>query len=253
MLKHLTLLLVCFFAVSNCALADVLIVADEFPAMETLAAKLKSDEHIDSKVISQKDLPENLSSFDAVVVYIHKDLSEKAENAFIAYALGGGKLVLLHHSISSGKRKNAHWFSFLGVALPEGDVNHGGYKWIEGVSLDLVNLNPNHFIMTNKVTYSEHIAYTNSNSSLPRGDLPAFKLDDSEVYLNHLLDGSRTILMGLKFTDEKSKTVYMQPHAGWIKPAGKGTVIYLMPGHTKRDFENQTYGRIVLNAVTCKP
>src|SRR5262249_3708978 len=104
--------------VATTALADVLIVADEFPAMEVLASKLKSDENISSKVVSQKDLPEKLSAFEAVAVYIHKDLSETAENAFISYALGGGKVVLLHHSISSGKRKNAHWFSFLGVSLP---------------------------------------------------------------------------------------------------------------------------------------
>jgi type 1 glutamine amidotransferase len=45
----------------------------------------------------------------------------------------------------------------------------------------------------------------------------------------------------------------MQAHAGWIKSAGKGTVIYLMPGHTKNDFENPTYGRIVLNALIYKP
>ena len=241
------------FAISHCAFAEVLIVADEFPAMETLASKFKSEEHLDSKLISQKELPENLSAFEAVVVYIHKDLSEKAENAFIAYALSGGKLVLLHHSISSGKRKNAHWFSFLGVALPEGEVAHGGYKWIEGVSLDLVNLNPNHFIMTNKVRYPEHVGFTNANSSLPRGNLPGFKLNESEVYLNHVLDPSRTILMGVKFTDEKSGAVYMQSHAGWIKSAGKGVVIYLMPGHTRHDFEDPTYSRIVLNALIYKP
>jgi Uncharacterized protein conserved in bacteria len=238
--------------VATSAFSDVLIVADEFPAMEVLASKLKSEENIGSKVISQKELPENLAAFEAVAVYIHKDLSESAENAFIAYALGGGKLVLLHHSISSGKRKNAHWFSFLGVSLPEGDFNHGGYKWIEGVSLDLVNLNPNHFIMTNKVTYPEHIGYTNANTSLPHGDLAGFKLTESEVYLNHVLDPNRTLLMGLKYTGDKSGTTFMQSHAGWIKTAGKGTVIYLMPGHTKHDFENPTYGRIVLNAFVYK-
>jgi hypothetical protein len=253
MTKHAAFLLVSFFAIARCAFSEVLIVADEFPAMEVLASKLKSEEKISTKVISQKDLPENLSGFEAVAVYIHKDLSENAENAFIAYALGGGKLILLHHSISSGKRKNAHWFSFLGVTLPEGDYNHGGYKWIEGVSLDLVNLNPNHFIMTNKVTYPEHIGYTNANPSLSRGDLAGFKLNESEVYLNHVLDPSRTLLMGLKYIDDKSGTTFMQSHAGWIKTAGKGTVIYLMPGHTKHDFENPTYGRIVLNAFVYKP
>lgn len=250
MMKYIVILLVGFFAVSRCALADVLIVADEFPAMQVLAEKLKSEENISSKVISQKDLPENLAAFEAVAVYIHKDLSENAENAFIAYALGGGKLILLHHSISSGKRKNAHWFSFLGVSLPEGDVNHGGYKWIEGVSLDLVNLNPNHFIMTNKVTYPERVGFMATNPPI-RGSLAGFKLNESEVYLNHVLDSSRTLLMGLKYNDD-SGTAFMQSHAGWIKTTGKGTVIYLMPGHSKRDFENPTYGRIVLNAFIYK-
>lgn len=253
MIIRLAISFISFLAISRCAFADVLIVADEFPAMQVLAEKLKAEENINSKVIAQKDLPENLSGFQAVAVYIHKDLSESAENAFIAYALGGGKLILLHHSISSGKRKNAHWFSFLGVSLPEGDVNHGGYKWIEGVSLELVNLNPNHFIMTNKVTYPERIGYTNANASLPRGDLTGFKLNESEVYLNHVLDPSRTLLMGLKYTDQKSGNLFVQSHAGWIKTAGKGTVIYLMPGHTKQDFENPTYGRIVLNAFVYKP
>jgi len=253
MIIRLAISFISFLAISRCAFADVLIVADEFPAMQVLAEKLKAEENINSKVIAQKDLPENLSGFQAVAVYIHKDLSESAENAFIAYALGGGKLILLHHSISSGKRKNAHWFSFLGVSLPEGDVNHGGYKWIEGVSLELVNLNPSHFIMTNKVTYPERIGYTNANASLPRGDLTGFKLNESEVYLNHVLDPSRTLLMGLKYTDQKSGNLFVQSHAGWIKTAGKGTVIYLMPGHTKQDFENPTYGRIVLNAFVYKP
>jgi len=250
-MKQIVILLAVFFAFSRCTFAEVLIVADEFPAMQVLAEKLKSEENISSKVIAQKDLPENLSGFEAVAVYIHKDLSENAENAFIAYALGGGKLVLLHHAISSGKRKNAHWFSFLGVILPEGDVNHGGYKWIEGVSLDLVNLNPNHFIMTNKVTYPERVAFASTNPPI-RGSVAGFKLNDSEVYLNHILDPTRTILMGLKFIND-SGTPFMQSHAGWIKNSGKGTVIYLMPGHTKRDFENPTYSRIVLNAFIYKP
>jgi len=235
------------------AFGEVLIVADEFPAMQFLAEKLKSEENISSKVISQKELPENLAAFEAVAVYIHKDLSENAENGFIAYALGGGKLILLHHSISSGKRKNAHWFSFLGVSLPEGDVNHGGYKWIEGVSLDLVNLNPNHFIMTNRVSYPRQICFASTNASGQALRLPGFTLDHSEVYLNHVLSNPPTLLMGLRYMDQKTGVLYMQNRAGWIKPSGKGCIIYLMPGHTVEDFENTAYSRIVLNAVIFKP
>jgi hypothetical protein len=238
-------------ATLSSAVADVLIVADEFPAMEVLAAKLKNEAHIDSKLISQKELPANLAAFDAAIVYIHGALSEPAENAFIDYTRAGGKLVLLHHSISSGKRKNAHWFQFLGVLLPEGDVNQGGYKWIEGVTIELVNLNQNHFIMTNQVSYPATITYSATNAPVRR--LPGFKLDGSEVYLNHVHTEPRTLLMGLKYTDAKSGAVYLQDRAGWIKPAGKGWIIYLMPGHTRKDFENDAYGRIVVNAVLFKP
>ena len=45
----------------------------------------------------------------------------------------------------------------------------------------------------------------------------------------------------------------MQDRAGWIKSAGKGRIIYLMPGHTVADFENPAFGRIVLNAIIYKP
>src|SRR3954466_1633700 len=109
-LKYLAALSLLLSATVSVAVADVLIVADEFPAMEVVAAKLKSEEHINSKLISQTNLPASLAPFQAVLVYIHRELSEQAENAFIDYTKAGGKLVVLHHSISSGKRKNPHWF-----------------------------------------------------------------------------------------------------------------------------------------------
>ncbi len=233
--------------------ADVLIVADEFPAMQVLASRLKSEEQVSSQVISQKELPTNLVSFSAVVVYIHGALARQAEDAFIAYARAGGKLVLLHHSISSGKRQNPHWFPFLGVSLPEGDVKQGGYKWIEGVTLNFVNLNPNHFIMTNRLSYPARVSYQSTNAPTSDGPLPGFTLEGSEVYLNHVHTEPRTLLMGLKYTDAQTGTTYLQDRAGWLKPAGKGWIIYLMPGHTVKEFEDPAYGRIVLNAIIFKP
>jgi len=233
--------------------ADVLIVADEFPAMEFLAGKLKADEKVNARIVSQAELPVSLAAFEAVIVYIHGALGEKAEDAFIGYTKAGCKLVLLHHSISSGKRKNALWFSFLGVALPEGDLSQGGYKWIEGVSWDLVNLNPSHFIMTNRVDYPRQISFAITNGSALQRSLAGFRLDQSEVYLNHVLTEQPTLLMGLKYVDDKTAISYMQERAGWIKGSGKGWIIYLMPGHTVKDFENAAYGRIVLNAVIYKP
>ena len=245
-------LLVLFAPMARLLAGEVLIVADEFPAMEVVAAKLKSEEKVTSRLINQKELPADLKPFDAVVVYIHGALSPSAENAFIDYAKAGGKLVLLHHSISSGKRKNAKWFSFLGVSLPEGEVGKGGYKWIEGVSISLVNLAARHFIMTNSVHYPEDIAFASTNASRNSKSLAGFTLKESEVYLNHVHTEPRTLLMGIKYAGTNGVT-WMQDTAGWLKAAGKGTVVYLMPGHTKHDFENPVYGRIVVNAIIFKP
>src|SRR5882724_4182918 len=181
MFRFFVLFSVALAAMARNSLAEVLIVADEFPAMEFLAGKLKSEEKVSAKVVSQTEIPGSLDLFDAVVVYIHGALAEKVEASFIDYTRAGGKLVLLHHSISSGKRTNANWFSFLGVSLPEGDLSQGGYKWIGGVRFDLVNLNPNHFIMTNHVSYPARIAYATTNALVRDGSLPGFTLEHSEV------------------------------------------------------------------------
>jgi hypothetical protein len=249
---HRIIFAVVLLAFTRAAFCEVLIVADEFPAMQVVADKLKTQEKIESKLVWQTNLPPTLKDFQAVIVYIHRDLLPAAEDAFIKYANEGGKLVLLHHSISSGKRKNRNWFNFLGVSLPEGDVAQGGYKWIEGVDFQVLDLNPSHYITKNKTTWPEKVASSKANDSVAES-LPAFSLHDSEVYINHVHTGPRTILMGLKYTDLKSGTTYTQNTVGWLKQADKGWLIYLMPGHRKEDFQNPTYGEVVVNAVTWKP
>jgi len=241
-------------ATSLFAANQVLIVADEFPAMEYVGAKLKSEENITSQVVWQTNLPPDLSAFSAVIVYIHRGLNEAPEKAFINYTQGGGRLIVLHHSISSGKRKNKEWFKFLGVSLPEADVDAGGYKWIEGVTQTVVNLAPNHFITTHQVSYPEQVGFAAPAGTNDR-TLPGVTLEESEVYLNHVLaeDKSRTLLLGFKYTDAPTRKVFMQTHAGWLKPSGKGWIVYLQPGHSLHDLKNSTYERILLNAVIWKP
>ena len=102
-------------------------------------------------------MPADLSGYSTVAVYIHRTIGEPAEKAFIGYANAGGKLLLLHHSISSGKRPNKYWFPFLEIALPVGDVGEGGYKYYEGISMDLVNLAPKHYVTTHGVKYPERV------------------------------------------------------------------------------------------------
>ncbi|HNQ88717.1 MAG TPA: ThuA domain-containing protein [Verrucomicrobiota bacterium] len=253
MLKHLLLLTTALLGCHALAADDVLIVADEFPAMEQLAAALKAEDAIPSRVVAQTNLPSHLTGFSAVIVYIHGNLQARTEQALIEYTRDGGKLVLLHHSISSGKRKNAQWFRFLGITLPEGDVDQGGYKWIEPATLDLVALEPSHFITTHNVPYPKQIDWRDEQTGDPVRRLPGFTLHESEVYLNHVFTEPRTLLLGLKYADPKSGRVWMQPHAGWVKAAARGWIVYLLPGHSTKDFEHPAYRRIVLNAVIWKP
>jgi hypothetical protein len=233
--------------------ADVLIVADEFPAMELLAGKLKAAENLTSSIVSQTNVPPELSSFSAVIVYIHLGLDAAVERELIGYTRAGGMLVVLHHSISSGKRTNKDWFPFLGVSLPQGDLSQGGYKWIEPARLEVVNLAPGHFITTNGVKYPAKIPWHSPENPGSEEALPGFVLEDSEVYLNHQLVGPHTILLGFRYADPKSGKVYCQAHAGWTRQAEKGWIVYLKPGHSARDFAEAAYLRIVANAVVWKP
>jgi hypothetical protein len=229
-----------------------LIVADEFPAMEVLAAKLRAGAGTESTIVQQTQIPAGTAQYGAMIVYIHKTIGEPAEKAFIAYAEAGGKLILLHHSISSGKRPNKYWFPFLGVSLPTGDVAQGGYKYYDPVTMELVNLAPKHYITTHKVAWDGTTAYSSSGSGGGEKQCQSIVLPDTEVYLNHVFDGDRTILLGVKCKEPKSGITYMQDRGGWYRPAGKGWVMYFMAGHSGKDFEHSGYAQILVNAVAGK-
>jgi hypothetical protein len=235
------------------AAADVLIVADEIPAMEVLAKHWQQEAGVNVHIVTQSNLPPALTNFSTVAAYIHGTLKAPAENALIDFTTQGGKLIVLHHSISSGKRTNQDWFRFLGVSLPEGNVDQGGYKWIEPVTLEFVNLAPEHPITTGGVTYPTRIEYRNAPAGGGTQLLPGFVLKETEVYLNHVLTEPRTILLGFKYTDAKSGKIYMQDRAGWSRKAGRGWIFYFMAGHSARDFTDPTYARILVNALTFKP
>lgn len=226
-------------------------VADEFPAMEVLAKALKEQEGLNSKIIAQTDLSNDLSAFQAVVVYIHKELNVGPEEAFIQYTKNGGKLIVLHHSISSGKRKNKDWFSFLGLELPKAEEAAPAYKYIDDMNMDIVNLAPKHFITNHRVVYPAKIEYHQEGASKTKS-LPGFNFPKTEVYLNHHLLTPRTILLGFKFTDADGGE-YMQDRSAWCMKVGKGWVFYSQAGHYAEDFANPTYARILANAVIYKP
>jgi hypothetical protein len=247
----LPLLLAAFFQCLNLLAAQVLIVADEFPAMQELAGQLQKQEGLESKLVKQTELPADLKPFKAVVVYIHGKLLPEPEKAMVNYTKEGGKLVALHHSISSGKRTNTLWFDFLGVDLPKGDVDAGGYKWTEGVTLEIVNLATNHFLTTHKIAYETNFPFAEPQK--PARVLPGFTLHESEVYLNHQLKGERTLLLGLRYKDAKTGKEWAQAHAGWYRPSGKGWIYYLLPGHSIREFQHPAYVRMVINTIIYQP
>jgi len=226
------------------AAKPVLVVSDGVP-IQILAVQLKA-KGIPSETVTQESLPAKLATYPAVLVYVHAVLADAAEKAFINYANSGGKLIVLHHSISSQKRNNPEWLSFLGVKLPEGDVSEGGYKYYDPINLTVVNLAPKEWITNHDVHWESRTEYHGEDRDSV--DLPA-----TEVYINQVLDGPRTLLLGLKYRDQKSGAMYLQDTAGWYKKAGKGWVMYFMAGHSGKEFEDPVYSQILANAVNFKP
>jgi len=254
-------LLVCialFIAALTCGVSGpaggtgVLIIQDERPQMDVLAKFLEEKGKLPVTIVDQQNRPKELSSYKAVIVFIHKELAEQTERAIIDYTKAGGRLVCLHHSISSKKAENKFYFDFLGVQLNKGSMDEGGYAWKE-TSWTLVNINSRHYITNHNVQWKDQVTYASSDQPGVERLYPCTRLkDDSEVFINHrFTDGrDKTVLCGLIYTDRATGKTYMQDRGGWIKSQGKGTIVYLMPGHCVSDYQNENVAQMILNAVT---
>jgi hypothetical protein len=242
-----TLALLFAYTVSLPAAGRVLIVADEIPAMEILARQFEEKAKAETKIVTQAEMPASLEPFGTIVVYIHRELFPGPEKALLERTRGGGKLILIHHSISSGKRKNKEWFAALGVELPAGKLEDAGYGYYAPATFDVVNLAPDHPVTAKAVRYDRKVTFTDGK---PRD---SFTAPETEIFLNHKLSGPRTPLLGIKWTDPRSGKEYMQETAGWHMRLGKGSVFYFMPGHRAGDFEIPQYARILVNALEFAP
>jgi len=242
------------------AQSKVLVVMDERPQMEVLAGYLRDKGNIESAIVDQKTMPEDWSGFQAVIGYIHGRLDEKTELKIIDYTRGGGRFVCLHHMISSGKSKNRYYFDFLGIRMDGIDLARqpaepgGHYAWREGIEQTVVNLNPSHYVTGHEVQWPGKARFSTDSAS-SGSDCPAFALEDSEVYMNvKFTDGrDKTILLGFKYLDDRNKVLFQQATSGWIKPSGKGWIIYIQAGHSAHEYQHPAVARMVLNAVTWKP
>ena len=248
-MRRIFLLLMMVWAAASavCRAQGVLIVADEFHAMQVVAAQLEADTKVQTRIIGQTEMPPSMASYRAVLVYLHGELSPAAEHKLMQYANDGGDLIVLHHTISSRKRENKDWFNFLHIELPAKPFADGGYAYFDPVTYQVVNLAAGSPLMKG-VTFSEKVAFTDPAGGGER-TLPGTTFPDTEVYVNHVLTGEHTLLLGMKYTDATTGRVYMQDTAGWMMAAGKGTVFYFMMGHRFEDFQNAAYRRLLRNAV----
>jgi hypothetical protein len=239
----------------------VLIVMDEREQMEALAKYLKAKGQVDATIVDQKSAPQDWSPYDAVIGYIHGALQEPIELKIIDYTKKGGRYVCLHHSISSGKATNRHYFDFLGVRLPGGEISSqpavpgDHYAWRHDVDFTVVNLNPGHHITSHGVTWPDTVTYRPSDGPSAERAYPAFTLKQAEPYMNvQFTDGrEKTVLLGFKYLDDRNGALFMQDREGWLKPSGKGWIVYLQMGHTTQELEHPAVAQMVLNAVTWQP
>ncbi len=258
MIKLIIAGLICCYALSAYAQKKILIIQDEVEQMEVLSDFLaNNDNRIEVKIVDQKSLPEDFLKYGVVILYVHRELYEPTETKIIDYTKNGGRFICLHHSISSKKAENKFFFEFLGIQLDgteksnDAELPGEGYAWVEPVVLTIVNLNPHHFVTSNNISWEDKMLYQSSDFPGITREYPSISFPDSEVYLNHkFTDGrEKTVLLGLKFFDERNNQLFMQDRAGWYRKSGKGYIFYFMPGHSSLEFQNKNYSQMILNAI----
>lgn len=230
----------------------ILVVCDEREQMEVLGKFLGEEGKYEVQIVAQEDFPNDLSGYRGVFNFVHRPLTEKVEDALMAYALSGGRLITLHHGISSSKMLNKKWLPFCGVALLQGDREKGGWSVLGNVTAELVNLRPDHYITSHKVSYEESTDYIPSDFPSTEQTCSVLRLPRSEVFLNeHFTDGrEKEVLFGVKGADPETGKVYMQDRGGWFHRKGKGWLFYFQIGHGTADFQNRSYCQILLNCLT---
>jgi type 1 glutamine amidotransferase len=203
------------------------------------------------RINDQDNLPSSFASYDAVIMYVHKTLTEQSEKLLIDYAEGGGRLLVLHHGISFSKRENPRWLHFLGIHLEPRDASVNEWRVVMNAMHTVVNLKPGHFITTNGVSYERNVNYTGSDAPSKEKAFRAYDLLDTEIFLNqHFTDGrSKTVLFGFQCFDPVTKKTINQDRGGWIKHVGLGSTIYLNPGHAPSDYEHPAFSQIIHNCL----
>ena len=241
---------------------EAMILADHDDELPPLA-ELLTDIGYDLTRAGQKDKDLNLdglADFDVIFVYVHTRMVPDVERALIAYANGGGRLIVLHHALASAKMANPGWLDFLGVKLyPR---NHADHPWLVSgdVTHTMVRLIPDHFITTRKMKYDRRVEYQSPTRPSVKGTFDAFDLPETEIFHNQrLVDRpDRVCLFGYKQADEVARTLpdnipAMEDTSLWYMPTGRGWTFYLQAGHTTRDFMQPNFQQLIRNCLDWQP
>lgn len=234
----------------------VWVVADEFDQMKALGEFLQKKSNITLQLFEQKNFPAKIpSSIQGVIEFVHMKLDDPVAQTIMDYTLKGGKTVILHHGISSGKKETKGWYEFLGVNLDQSKEAKFPYHYFHDTDFSFVNLNPAHYITSHNVHYSQTIRYRSSDTPSEEKEYPALVFKNSEVFVNHAFTDGRekTVLFGFTCKNPQTGETIAQDRSGWCKPKGKGWIFYFHPGHITEDYRNSDFCQIILNCFTWKP
>ena len=246
--------LLAMLSVPASAQTKVLFLSDEKGELPVLTELLSENGYAVSE--ATQETPPEFTRFDAVIVYVHKPLTEPVETALIDYAQRGGRLLVLHHAIASAKMRNPRWLEFLGIGLSP--RNHPRHPWsVSGeVTHTMVNLAPRHWITTHGIDYDRTVEYHSKTRPKYRGRFKAFDLPNTEIFHNQrFTDGdAKTILFGylLEVKAAAALPANVPPceeTSGWLKRTGRGMVLYLQASHAAHDFKNKRFARVILNCL----
>jgi hypothetical protein len=115
---RLVMLLLCLVPIPTMAQSTVYAVHDTPEPMKTLRLSLSK---LGIRVVleDQKLFSQHMSSMrpQAILMYIHDEFDPAVERFLISYTEQGGRLIVLHHGMASGKMRSARWPGFLGVQI----------------------------------------------------------------------------------------------------------------------------------------
>ena len=234
---------------------ELMIVGDDWPPMQALASSLTALGPVVAHAANEPELPDVLSAYDVVIMYIHKVMDTRVEQALIRYVKQGGRLIVLHHGLASAKIQNPNFLALAGLHIEPSDAPRHAWRVAGHVTHTLVNLHPSHYITSHRVQYDRSVHYQPSEGLSCSDLFPALDFYDTEVFLNQqVTDGrEKTILFGVMCGDPVSGETIMQDRGGWYKRADEGWFFYLQPGHTAEEFRNPAYVQIIMNCITWRP